>query len=229
MKEFGIDAKQEVNMVFIFMTEDFDSIELLLEKAQLMAGALDSAMRPLTVVVDEEMAKEERRKAQTTKTAPVPIINCNGPSISTGGTIPASPLNRNHKTTAGCVGTEISGSSAAVRARGVGRSSDTSSWAATSNSSVGLGGCTNGIRFGEAEPVFVGRSSIRLKAREDVPERDLLQKETSLDLSELTKELRTTLPGTGNPSNGIRSTPPTAGQADKHQLKIGIHGEHMVR
>ncbi|RMY05763.1 hypothetical protein D0868_06234 [Hortaea werneckii] len=229
MKEFGIDAKQEVNMVLIFMTEDFNSIELLLEKAQLMTGALNSAMQPLTVVIDEEMAKEEYRKAQTTKSAPIPIINRNGASISvTGGTIPAKPLNRNHKTTADYVGTEISGSSAAVRSRGVGRSSDTSSCAAASNSSVRLGGSTNGIRFGEAEPVFVGRSSFRLKAREDVPERDLLQKETSLDLSEITKELHTTLPGTGNPSNGIRSTPPTAGQADKHQLKIGIHGEHMA-
>ncbi|KAI7102807.1 hypothetical protein KC340_g3670 [Hortaea werneckii] len=227
MKEFGIDAKQELNMVFIFMTEDFDSIELLLEKAQLMAGALDSAMQPLTVVIDEEMAKEERRKVQTTKSAPIPIINRSRPSVSvTGGTIPALPLNRNHKTSAGHLGTEISGSSAAVRSRG--GSSDTSSCAATSESGVGFGGSTNHIRFGEAEPVFVGRSSSRPKARGDVPERDLLQKDSSLDLSEMTKAFHVDLPGARDPSNGIRSTLSAAGHADEHQLKIGSHGEHMA-
>ncbi|KAI7162876.1 hypothetical protein KC349_g1754 [Hortaea werneckii] len=227
MKEFGIGAEQEANMFFIFITEDMNSIELLLEKTQLTAGAFNSAMQPLTVVIDEEMANEERRKTQTTKSEPTPIISRSGPSMSfTGGTIPASPLNRNHKTSAGYLGTEISGSSAAVRSRG--GSSDTSSCAATSDSGVGFGGSTNHIRFGEAEPVFVGRSSFRPKAREGAPERDLLQKDTSIDFSQMIEALHVDLPGARNPSNGIRSELPTAGQADEHQLKIGSHGEHMA-
>ncbi|GAB1739090.1 hypothetical protein NU219Hw_g3847t1 [Hortaea werneckii] len=229
MKEFNIGIEQQGTMLYILFTEDLNSVERYLEKKQLMAGAFNPTMQPVTVVIDEEMADEERRKTQTTKSVPNPIINRNGSSMGvTGCTVPTLPLDPNHKTTAGYPGTEISGSSAAVRSRGVGRSSDTPSCAATSNSSVGFGGSTNHIRFGEAEPVFVGRSSCRPKARDDVPERDLLQKDNSLDLSEMTEELHITLSGASNPSNGIRSTPPTAGQADKHQLKIGIHGEHMA-
>ncbi|KAI7192285.1 hypothetical protein KC363_g3397 [Hortaea werneckii] len=229
MKEFGISAEQEVNMLFIFITEDLNSIEFLLEKKQLMSGAFDSAMQPLTLVIDEEMANEEGRKTQTTKSAPNPIVNRSGPTMRIpGGTIPALPLNLNHRPTAGYRGTEISGSSAAVRSRGVGRSSDTSSGTATSDSGVGFGGSTNHIRFGEAEPVFVGRSSFGPKAGVNGSERDLLQRDTSLDLSQMIKALRVDLPGTRDSSNGIRSAPPTAGQADEYQLKIGSHGEHMA-
>ncbi|RMZ01468.1 hypothetical protein D0862_06361 [Hortaea werneckii] len=229
MKEFDIGAGQAVNMLVIFTTEDMNSIELLLEKMQLETGAFNSAEQPLTVVIDEKMANEERRKTQTTKSVPTPIINRNGSSMGvTGGTIPAEAQNFNHKTTAGYLGTEISGSSAAVRSRGVGRSSDTSSCAATSDSSGGFGGSATYIRFGEGEPVFVGRSSFRPKAREDVSERDLLQKDTSLDLSQIKKALHITPPGARDSSNGIRSVLPTAGHADEHQLKIGSHGEHMA-
>ncbi|KAI7580880.1 hypothetical protein KC316_g8759, partial [Hortaea werneckii] len=229
MKEFGIGADQQGTMLFIFFAEDLNSVELYLEKNQLMAGAFNSAMQPLTVVIDEEMANEDSRKTQTTKSAPAPIINRNGSSMSVpGGTIPALPLNLNYRPTAGYRGTEISGSSAAVRSRGVGRSSDTSSCTATSDSGVGFGGSTNHIRFGEAEPVFVGRSSFRPKAQGDVPERDLLQGDSSLDLSEMTKELHTTLPGASTTSNGIRPALSTTGQGDEHQVQIGSHGEHMA-
>ncbi|RMX86650.1 hypothetical protein D0867_15746, partial [Hortaea werneckii] len=229
MKEFSIGAELEGTMLSIFFTGDLNSVELLLEKKQLMAGAFNSAMQPLTVVIDGEMANEDSRKTQTTKSAPIPIINRNGSSMGvTGCTAPALPLNLNHKTTAGYLGTEISGSSAAVRSRGVGRSSDTSGCAATSNSSSGFGGSTNHIRFGEAEPVFVGRSSFRPKARGDVPERDLLQDDNSLDLSEMTKEFHITLPGASNTSNGTRPALSTTGQGDEHQVKIGSHGEHMA-
>ncbi|KAI7650502.1 hypothetical protein KC318_g16382, partial [Hortaea werneckii] len=146
MKEFSIGAELEGTMLSIFFTGDLNSVELLLEKKQLMAGAFNSAMQPLTVVIDGEMANEDSRKTQTTKSAPIPIINRNGSSMGvTGCTAPALPLNLNHKTTAGYLGTEISGSSAAVRSRGVGRSSDTSGCAATSNSSSGFGGSTNHI------------------------------------------------------------------------------------
>ncbi|RMY97100.1 hypothetical protein D0864_04916 [Hortaea werneckii] len=228
VKEFGIGAEQKANMLFIFFTEDLNFIEWTLEKEQVLEGAFNPAMQPLTLVIDEEMADQERRKTQTTKSTPIPIPR-SGPSMSfTGGTIPAFPPNLNHNTTAGRRGTEISGSSAAVRSRGVGRSSDTSSCAATSDSGVGFGGPTNHIRFGEAEPVFVGRSSSHPKAWGDVPERDLLQKDSSLDLSKMTKALHVDLPSTRDLSNGMRSAPPTVGQADEYQVKIGIHGEHMA-
>ncbi|KAI7661505.1 hypothetical protein KC319_g8392 [Hortaea werneckii] len=224
MKEFGIE--QEAMMLFIFFTEDLNSVELVLEKKQLLAGAFSSAMQPLTLIIDEEMADQERRKTQTTKSTPTPR---SGPSMSfTGGTIPALPPNLNHNTTASYRGTEISGSSAAVRSRGVGRSSDTYSCAATSDAGAGFGGSANHIRFGEAEPVFVGRSSSHLKARWDVPERDLLQKDSSLDLSQIAKALHVDLPGAREHSNGVRSAPPTAGQADEYQVKIGSYGEHMA-
>ncbi|RMZ14609.1 hypothetical protein D0860_02069 [Hortaea werneckii] len=226
MKEFGIGAEKGMNMLLVFMTEEFNSIEFLLEKAQLTEGAFTSAMQPLTLVIDEGIANEERRKTQTTKSTPIPR---SGPGmVFTGGTIPALPPNRNHNTTAGYRGTEISGSSAAVRSRGVGRSSDISSCAATSDSGVGFASSSNHIRFGEAEPVFVGKSSIRPKARGDGPERDLLEEDTSLDLAQMTKALRVDLPGARDPSNGMRSAPPTAGQADEYQVKIGSHGEHMA-
>ncbi|KAI6881515.1 hypothetical protein KC318_g16387, partial [Hortaea werneckii] len=78
MKEFGIGADQQGTMLFIFFAEDLNSVELYLEKNQLMAGAFNSAMQPLTVVIDEEMANEDSRKTQTTKSAPAPIINRNG-------------------------------------------------------------------------------------------------------------------------------------------------------
>lgn len=230
MKEFSIGDEREVTMVLIFVTEDLNYIEWLLEKKQLMPGAFSSAMQPPTLVIDEGMANEERRKTQPTKSAPIPLINRNGSSMSVpGGTIPALPPNVNHRHTAGYRGTEISGSSAAVRSRGVGRSSDTSSCTATSDSDVGFGGSTNHIRFGEAEPISAGRSSFRSKARGDVPERDLLQDDSSLDLSEMTKELRTTPPGASTTSNGIRPVLSMTGQGDEHQVKIGSHGEHMVR
>ncbi|KAI7499543.1 hypothetical protein KC367_g4397 [Hortaea werneckii] len=229
MKEFSIGAEQKANMLFMFFTEDLNSIEMLVENEQLMPGAYNSAMQPLTLVIDEEMSNEEGRKTQTTKSAPNPIVNRSGPTMRIpGGTIPALPLNLSHRPTAGYRGTEISGSSAAVRSRGVGRSSDTSSGTATSDSGVGFGGSTNHIRFGEAEPVFVGRSSFGPRAGGNGPERDLLHKDTSLDLSRMTKALHVDLPGARDPSNGTRAAPPTAGQADEYQLKIGSHGEHMA-
>ncbi|KAI7498789.1 hypothetical protein KC357_g297 [Hortaea werneckii] len=180
MKEFSIGAEQKANMLFMFFTEDLNSIEMLVENEQLMPGAYNSAMQPLTLRAHYEDSW------------------------------------RHHSRFAPESQSQTDGRLSRDRDLGLKRRR------------VGFGGSTNHIRFGEAEPVFVGRSSFGPRAGGNGPERDLLHKDTSLDLSRMTKALHVDLPGARDPSNGTRAAPPTAGQADEYQLKIGSHGEHMA-
>ena len=231
MREFAIAAEQKATMILIFFTADENLIELLLEKKGLMAGILNKTALPLTLVIDEDMANDERRQAETKRMldTAAPKNGSNGLMNVPGRTLPVVPSKFDRKVQCHR-GTEISGSSAAVRFQGTGRSSETPDAAPQMpNGHHSAGGSFNNLRFGEAKPQFTGRSFVRGRAHEGSAERDLLQGDNSFEFSEMTRALNYALSGTRDSGPALMSAIPTSTQADEYQLKVGSHGEHMVR